>query len=114
MGIRDRLKRRLKGARDLFKQVQEEANYPGRPQPHMAARNPLWGGAEDKPPEGVSPRAAVPEPAPAPAPKGVDPYASNNVAPEKEDEYWFLKDNTVEDGWRATNPGATSDEEGED
>lgn len=112
MGIRDRLKRRLKGARDLLKQVQEEANYPGRPQPHMAARNPLWGGSEDKPPEGTAPRAAVPKPKPKPAPPGVDPYASNNAASEGEDDYWFLKDNEVEDGWRETNPG--DDEEGED
>ena len=24
--------------------VNEEAKHPGRPQPHMVARNPLWGG----------------------------------------------------------------------
>jgi hypothetical protein len=110
VGIRDRIKRRLKGARDLLGQVSEEASYPGRPQPHMAARNPLWGGAEDKPPPDVTPKTSVPA-APSTPSAGVDPYASSDATPEGEDDYWFLKDNEVEDGWRETNPNATAKKE---
>ena len=105
MGLRDRIKQRLKAAVGLAQAVHEEAQYPGRPQPHMAARNPLWGGAEDKPPPGTAEHTnASPPP---PAPEGMDPYTSNDVAPEKEDDYWFLKGEPVEDGWRDTNPGKT-------
>ena len=107
MGIRDRIKRRLKGARDLLRRVQDEANYPGRPQPHMAARNPLWGGTEDQPPEGVTPRSEVPSSPPQPA-ADIDPYASKD-----DGEFWFLKESAVEDGWQVTNPGRTPEDEGD-
>ena len=57
MGLRSRLKNKIKGTLEgvgaLAKVIHDEANHPGRPQPHMAARNPLWGGGEveraDKP-----------------------------------------------------------------
>ena len=50
MGLRSRLKNKIKGTLEgvgaLAKVIHDEANHPGRPQPHMAARNPLWGGGE--------------------------------------------------------------------
>ena len=107
MGIRDRIKRRLKGARDLIQRVQDEANYPGRPQPHMAARNPLWGGTADRTPEGVTPRSEVPSSTPQPA-ADIDPYAAKD-----DGEFWFLKESTVEDGWQVTNPGQPPEDEGD-
>lgn len=105
MGIRDRIKRRLKGARDMFQRVQDEAGYPGRPQPHMAARNPLWGGTEDRPPEGVTPKTAVPS---SPPSSEVDPYASKD-----DGDFWFLKEGAVDDGWQVTNPGRQTEDEGD-
>lgn len=97
----------MRKVRDLLKDVAEEANYPGRPQPHMAARNPLWGGEPDQP------RPGTPAPKPTPQSSGppsgaVDPFAqSPSSGRETGDEYWFLKDNEEEDGWRETNPGKT-------
>lgn len=110
MGIRDRLKKRVKGVQGLLRQVHEEANYPGRPQPHMAARNPMWGGEADKPPAGVVPKERVP----APVDPGTDPYAANPDADAATDDYWFLKGDTVQEGWQDTNPGEPTDENGED
>ena len=111
--IRARIRQRLQDLTALFRAVNDEANHPGRPQPHMAARNPLWGGESGGPRDGTEARDAVPAKAPPPAPEGVDPYASNEVAPESEGEYWYLQGETVEEGWRETNPGETPDDEGE-
>jgi hypothetical protein len=98
MGIRKRLKSRVKGAvqsiRALGAVVQEEANHPGRPQPHMAARSPVWGGES-----GASEPAAMEE------------ETSSSVAPEApgeddsgEEVPWFLKYEDNE-GWDDPNPG---------
>ena len=91
MGIRDRLKKRIGRVHEAVKTIREEASHPGRPQPHMAQRNPMWGGNKDEPPEGVSPQPDVPAP----------------HTEEQEDsgdgEFWFLKEGDSE-GWDQTNP----------
>lgn len=111
MGIRTRIKRRLKKIRALFEMVAEEARHPGRPQPHMAARNPLWGGEPDQPPPNT-PTSPTPAPTPDnPAPDDPDPFAPQPQAGD--DDYWFLKDNEAEDGWRVTNPGQADPAEDE-
>jgi len=96
MGIRDRLKRRIGKVHEAVKSVRDEAGHPGRPQPHMAQRNPAWGGNKDEPPEGVTPQAAVP-----------DPYAEPEVREDEEapggGEFWFLKEGDSE-GWDQTDP----------
>lgn len=93
MGIRDRLKKRIGRVHEAVKNVREEASHPGRPQPHMAQRNPMWGGAKDEPPPGVESQSSVP-----------DPYAgAQDEEVDGEDEFWFLKEGDSE-GWDQTNP----------
>ena len=95
MGIRDRIKKRIGRVHETVKSIREEASHPGRPQPHMAQRNPMWGGNEDKPPAGVTPQSSVP-----------DPYASSadgTKETDSGDEYWFLQEGDSE-GWDQTNP----------
>ena len=91
MGIRDRLKKRIGRVHEAVKTIREEASHPGRPQPHMAQRNPMWGGNPDEPPAGVSPQSSVP-----------DPYADTQEESESGD-FWFLRDGDSE-GWDQTNP----------
>lgn len=112
MGIRDRIKSRLKSGvsniKALAAVIHDEANHPGRPSPHMAARNPMWGGetgaavAEDSPTQETSSSSTEP-PIEHPVPE-------ERRAPDGE-EFWFLKDDDAE-GWSETNPGlsAQSDE----
>ena len=108
MGIRDRLKKKIGQVHEAVKSVREEAAHPGRPQPHMAQRNPMWGGNEDAPPAGVTPQTAVP-----------DPYATPEERLKEEapggGEFWFLKEGDSE-GWDQTNPdgGPVKREEDED
>ena len=109
MGIRDRLKKKIGQVHEAVKSVREEASHPGRPQPHMAQRNPMWGGNKDAPPEGVTPQTAVP-----------DPYAEPDARTESEGapgggEFWFLKEGDSE-GWDQTNPdgGPVKREEAEE
>ena len=99
MGLRGRIKGRIKetigGFGALARIIHDEANHPGRPQPHMAARNPLWGGGEvDEPSEPENPveEASVESTTPAQS--------------ETEDaDYWFLDDPDGEaDDWSMTNP----------
>jgi hypothetical protein len=99
MGIRSsikaRIKERLGNIRVLGKVIHEEAKHPGRPQPHMAARNPLWGG-EDENPDSQEHLEKKQEEIDHPIPE-------ERRSPDGE-EFWFLKDNDGDD-WSATNPG---------
>lgn len=109
MGLRSRLKNKVKGAIEgmgaLAKVIHDEANHPGRPQPHMAARNPLWGGGEvdrtDKEDTEESASNALRD-------DGSQTDVAQSEAPsvEKEDvDYWFLNDEDGEgDDWSKTNP----------
>ena len=110
MGLRSRLKNKIKGTLEgvgvLAKVIHDEANHPGRPQPHMAARNPLWGGGEvergnltestDSEGEGEEPQTqSQPQPS----------SADKRPTEESEPDYWFLHDPDGEaDDWSKTNP----------
>ena len=96
MGFRKRLKSKLKetisNAKALATVIHEESNHPGRPSPHMAARNPMWGG-EDTPLERS---------------ESDDEHETNDTespsnAETEDGEFWFLNYDDV-DGWDATNP----------
>lgn len=110
MGLRSRLKNKVKGAIEgvgaLAKVIHDEANHPGRPQPHMAARNPLWGGgevdradkedADNSEPNGVVGNEGSQTDAAQPETPPVD---------TEEVDYWFLNDEDGEgDDWSKTNP----------
>ena len=99
MGFRSKLKNRLKGALEnvkaLSKLVSDEASHPGRPQPHMAARNPMWGGQDD------APKSSVEESEPTPE-ESVDANDPEEEAP------WYLKYEDNE-GWDDPNPGLKKD-----
>ena len=103
MGLRARLKaklkEKLKDVRSLMAIVHEEANHPGRPQPHMAARNPLWGGetggkSEEKP---VSNKAEEDQ----------STIKTSTSKPKKEldedNDFWYLRGD--DEGWSDPNPG---------
>ena len=94
MGLRSRIKQkitdRLKDFRALWGIIKDEANHPGRPQPHMAARNPLYGGEEDaqNPPQ-ESPNSTTPPP---------------STSSENDDgDFWYLRGD--DEGWSDPNPG---------
>jgi hypothetical protein len=107
MGFRSKFKGRIKKAlnnvKNLTAVVSEEANHPGRPQPHMAARNPMWGGKEDpstKTSDSVTPEDTV-------KPSSVSQQAAK-PEPSEEEDYWFLKYEDNE-GWEDPNPGQDKD-----
>ena len=100
MGLRSRLKKKIKdtleGVGALAKVIHDEANHPGRPQPHMAARNPLWGGGEVERSENP-PTEEDSNPAPT--------TEADSSKSEQEADYWFLHDPDGEaDDWSKTNP----------
>jgi hypothetical protein len=106
MGLRSRLKGKIKetleGVGVLAKVIHDEANHPGRPQPHMAARNPLWGGGEVDGEENLensdSDEAVVQS-------TTQDAEAEPASPPTEEVDYWFLNDEDGEgDDWSLTNP----------
>lgn len=100
--VKGSIKRRMEAVRDVVGAVQEEAKYPGRPQPHMAARNPLWGGES-----GAAPTEREPA-----APPPIDPYASPTRGEEEAPgggDFWFLEGET--EGWEQTNPGKKEDKD---
>ena len=96
MGFRSRIKGRIKSAvgnvKALAAVINEEANHPGRPSPHMAARNPMWGG-EDTP---VSPEEDTAE-----AAESVSEPQEKSTS--EDGDFWFLNYDDV-DGWDVTNP----------
>ena len=106
MGLRSRLKNKIKGTLEgvgaLAKVIHDEANHPGRPQPHMAARNPLWGGGEVErsETEDLSTSDADTQSNSTMADTTAQPVES-----EPEADYWFLHDPEGEaDDWSKTNP----------
>ena len=103
MGLRSRLKNKIKGTLEgvgaLAKVIHDEANHPGRPQPHMAARNPLWGGGEVEREEKATQSSAAEEEQLEDAP------VTQPAEAEPEADYWFLHDPDGEaDDWSKTNP----------
>ena len=108
MGIRSRLKSKVRAAvgnlRAFGAVLNEEANHPGRPQPHMTARNPVWGGTS-----GAEAPSSSAEPAASSSVS--EPAASSSAgAPEAETEEvpWYLKYDDNE-GWDDPNPGLPKD-----
>ncbi|MBM76364.1 MAG: hypothetical protein CMK59_13245 [Proteobacteria bacterium] len=114
MGIRSKIKSRLKEKLEQIKVfvavVQDEANHPGRPQPHMAAKNPLWGGGQEDSSEGIKPdkikKHTIKE-------EDSSKQDSSNQESFKDEEgslnkegadFWFLQYDDNE-GWNETNPG---------
>lgn len=106
MGLRSRLKGKIKetleGVGVLAKVIHDEANHPGRPQPHMAARNPLWGGGEVDDEENPDP----PDSDDATKQSTTQDAEAESVSqPTEEVDYWFLNDEDGEgDDWSLTNP----------
>ena len=101
MGLRSRLKKKIKGTLEgvgaLAKVIHDEANHPGRPQPHMAARNPLWGGGEVERTEQIPVEDEDSQP--------TSTTESETSQSEPEADYWFLHDPDGEaDDWSKTNP----------
>lgn len=111
MGLRSRLKGKIKdtvqGVGALARIIHDEANHPGRPQPHMAARNPLWGGGDvtdEGVNEGTDETKTPIEQTVSDAPPVV-PSEAASQSNDTEDEYWFLHDPDGEvDDWSRTNP----------
>ena len=108
MGIRDRIKSRLKSGVSNIKAfaavIHDEANHPGRPSPHMAARNPLWGGETGAGDADESASLASENTSENSAEPPIEhPVPEERRAPDGE-EFWFLKDDDAE-GWSETNPG---------
>ena len=125
MGIRSKIKSKLKQKMEQFKVlaavVHDEANHPGRPQPHMAARNPFWGGEEKT--EVLSPEKnkGEEEKSSSDSKQETKPQSEQELSPsaqkttsghdqpkgsldEEEADFWFLKYGDNE-GWNETNPG---------
>ena len=108
MGLRSRVKNKIKGTLEgvgvLAKVIHDEANHPGRPQPHMAARNPLWGGGEIEREDLASSTGGEGE---EPQTQSQPSSSSGDKRPteEAEPDYWFLHDPDGEaDDWSKTNP----------
>ena len=117
MGIRSRLKSKVRAAvgnlRAFGAVLNEEANHPGRPQPHMTARNPVWGGTSgaEAPSSSAEPAASSSVSEPAASSSVSEPAASSSAgAPEAETEEvpWYLKYDDNE-GWDDPNPGLPKD-----
>ena len=105
MGLRSRLKNKIKGTLEgvgaLAKVIHDEANHPGRPQPHMAARNPLWGGGEVERSDSTDTDSSTEDSSAVDSSSQVDNTETNN----EEVDYWFLHDPDGEaDDWSKTNP----------
>ena len=99
MGFRTRIKSKIKEAlgdvRALFHMVNEEANHPGRPQPHMVARNPLWGGENGPNPDKTEVTETEEQPQ--------EPEQPAKKSKEEEPEFWYLRGD--DEGWSDPNPG---------
>ena len=94
MGLRTRIKQqikdRIKGIKALAFLIHEEANYPGRPQPHVAAKNPLYNGGDV---EGASADSVVEE----------TPKTEKENSISEEGDFWYLRGD--DEGWSDPNPG---------
>ena len=98
MGLRTRIKKlikeRIKGIQALAFLIHEEANYPGRPQPHMAARNPLYNGGEAAGEESAGEESAPQE--------SLEQAGILETESEK-GGFWYLRGD--DEGWSDPNPG---------
>lgn len=114
MGIRSRVKKTLQKIRVLARVIHDESKYPGRPQPHVAAQNPLWGGGDtrtDTESKDTEQDSSTVQKTPVP-PTEQDtsvssPQEENNNQGSLNEEgadYWFLQYEDVE-GWNESNPG---------
>lgn len=110
MGLRSRLKGKIKdtveGVSALARIIHDEANHPGRPQPHMAARNPLWGGGDVTDKEASSTPASSDVETEGLPDAPVQTAGADEVTPQETgDDFWFLHDPDGEvDDWSQTNP----------
>ena len=117
MGIRSRVKKALQKVRVLAQVIHEESKYPGRPQPHVAAKNPLWGGgdARDDQSKDTNSKQESPEESSNiqnsevkenPTPQHKEGPKNNDQGSLNEEgaDYWFLQYDDVE-GWNESNPG---------
>tara|TARA_B100000927_G_C16184763_1_gene356863 strand:+ start:208 stop:585 length:378 start_codon:yes stop_codon:yes gene_type:complete len=119
MGIRSRVKKALQKIRVLGQIIHEESKYPGRPQPHVVAKNPLWGGGDARDGESKDTRGKE-ETTSAENPVNKDTSisqqkegAENNEQGSLNEEgadYWFLQYDDVE-GWNESNPGQKKSDE---
>ena len=103
--LRNKLRNAVDGMKTLAKVIHDESKFPGRPQPHMAAKNPLWGGEHDKveSSETIAEERATESVGHDELPKPVEKAPDGG-------EFWFLKDGDS-DGWHETNPGLIDAEE---
>ena len=108
MGIRSKIKSRLKQKLGQLKVlaavVQDEANHPGRPQPHMAARNPFWGGDENLGRGETEDQQQEEADLEVSTEKSSEAATNKGSLEEEEADFWFLKYEDNE-GWNETNPG---------
>ena len=127
-------KKALKKIRVLAEVIHEESKYPGRPQPHVVAKNPLWGGGDNRDDsdeestkqesenkdlkesktktktktsqaDGVAPDRNVSQETSGVAEKPKETENSDKGSLDEEGaDYWFLQYDDVE-GWNESNPG---------
>ena len=122
MGIRSRVKKGLQKIRVLARVIHEESKYPGRPQPHVAAKNPLWGGGDTREGESEDTRETEDKEETISAQTPVDKDTSTSQQKEGVEnhdqgslneegaDYWFLQYDDVE-GWNESNPGQKKSDE---
>ena len=122
MGIRSRVKKGLQKIRVLARVIHEESKYPGRPQPHVAAKNPLWGGGDTREGEEKEETEKEETEKTASAQALVENNTSTSQQKESEEnndsgslneegaDYWFLQYDDVE-GWNESNPGQKKSDE---
>lgn len=117
MGFRARIRAKIKGAIGnvdaLAKIIHDEANHPGRPQPHMAAKHPLWGGGDPSGQnEAANEKLESPSVEKRAQAKKVDEADNAKIAEQPEQveaDFWFLKQDAEEgDDWSKVNPKKTS------
>ena len=103
--IRNKFRNAVDGMKTLAKVIHDESKFPGRPQPHMAAKNPLWGGDHDK-------AETMEQGLEEERPDDVDSKELPKPVEKAPDggDFWFLKDGDP-DGWLETNPGLIDEKE---
>ena len=125
MGIRSRVKKAFKRIRVLAQVIHEESKYPGRPQPHVVAKNPLWGGgdARENEPKDETTENEKTESVETEREERIQNPTEKTDLQKREDmdsadkdngeqgslneegaDYWFLQYDDVE-GWNESNPG---------
>ena len=104
--IKSKIKERIQDIRALAKVVQDEATHPGRPQPHIVARNPLWGGESGEKladtPKKTAPQDTVQE-AKSPISKPEQKASNSDDDSSDDEDFWYLRGDN--EGWSDLNPG---------